>query len=140
MSWVIKQSNKPPDFINSLRDGSKISHFPMKSKTSSILQDVRSVIPEESPYIPQPPEVIKSQQIPEIDVSRLVPEKDFPEKLLELEERYAWLQRKIDVLTKRRDDGKISEETFLRLYEASFRDLYRTENYIKQLKKKAAIL
>ncbi len=74
--------------------------------------------------------------MPEIDVSTLVPTHEFPEKLLRLEEQYTWLQRKIDMLQKRRDEGKISEDTFLRMYENAFKELYRTENYIKQLKKR----
>ncbi|TFG19029.1 MAG: hypothetical protein EU530_07475 [Promethearchaeota archaeon] len=110
--------------------------YPFKSHTSSILEKVRQVIPDEAPYIPQPPEVQRSQNMPEIDVSTLVPTQEFPEKLLRLEEQYIWLQRKIDMLQKRRDEGKISEDAFLRMYESAFKELYRTENYIKQLKKR----
>ena len=97
-------------------------------------------ITEPYPYIPQPPEIQARQKMPEIDVSRLVPARDFPEKLLRLEEQYTWLQRKIDMLQKHRDQGKISEDAFLRMYEESFKELYRTENYIKQLKKRNSSL
>jgi hypothetical protein len=112
----------------------------LKTQTGSILEKVRKVIPDEAPYIPQPPEVQRSQAMPEIDVSKLVPSKEFPEKLLRLEEQYSWLQRKIDMLQKRRDAGKISEDAFLRMYENAFKELYRTENYIKQLKKRISSL
>jgi hypothetical protein len=130
----IPQTSNNPKYTNGSSYSATQSRFPMKSPTESIINKVLSVLPDESPYIPRPPEVQQSQNIPEIDVSTLVPARDYPEKLLRLEEQSSWLQRKIDILQKRRDQGKISEEDFLRLYEDSFRELYRTQNYIKNIK------
>jgi len=114
------------------------SRFPLKTPTSSIVNKVLSVLPDESPHIPQPPEVIHShQQVPEIDVSKLIPEQDFPEKLLRLEEQTSWLQRKLDMLMKARDQGKLSETDFFRLYEEAHKELYRTQKYIQQIKERS---
>ncbi|MHA1112082.1 MAG: hypothetical protein ACTSRE_13320 [Promethearchaeota archaeon] len=130
----------PPKYINTSSYLPKKPSFQFKSKTGSILEKVRQVIPDEAPYIPQPLEVQRSQNMPEIDVSKLIPTKEFPEKLLRLEEQYSWLHRKIDMLQKRRDAGNISEDAFLRMYENTFKELYRTENYIKQLKKRTSTI
>ncbi len=112
--------------------------FPLRSKTrtGSIINNLMSVLPDEDLHIPQPPEVQKNRHVPEIDVSRLIPPKSNSEQLLRMEEKAIWLQRKLDILTQRRDRGKLSESEFLGLYEEAYRELYRTQKHIEEIKKK----
>ncbi|MBN2155722.1 MAG: B-box zinc finger protein [Candidatus Lokiarchaeota archaeon] len=111
--------------------------YPLRTKThsGSIINNLMSVLPDESPHIPPPREIQQQKHIPEIDVSTLVPEQEYPEKLLRMEERYSWLQRKLDILNKQRDQGKLSEIEYLRLYEEAYMEMYRVERHIEEFKK-----